>query len=108
MQLWQVPLLAMAVVSLAEWALEEVWRRWPVRVNWRLMRAVGFGAAVLVASTLILINYLSEADKIANIVSAIATVATLWLTYRSFRRPGADDSGQPSAADPDAGPRPSR
>jgi hypothetical protein len=102
MQLWQVPLLAMAVVSLAELATEKVLRKWPKGVNWRLMRAVGFGAAVLVASTLILINYLSEADKIANIASAIATVATLWLTYRSFRKPGADDSRQQSAANPDA------
>lgn len=86
-QLWQVPLLAMAVVALAEWALGAVLRRWRLRVDWRLARAVGFGAAVLLASALLLVNYLSEADKLANIISAVAAVATLWLTHRAFQRP---------------------
>ncbi|MCW3840562.1 hypothetical protein ONA70_10685 [Micromonospora yasonensis] len=98
-QLWQVPLLAMAVIALAEWAVGAVLRRWPLRVDWRLMRAVGFAVAVLVASALLLVNYLSEADKLANIVSAIAAVATLWLTHRAFQRSGTVESPKPSRAD---------
>ncbi|MEE6260825.1 hypothetical protein [Plantactinospora sonchi] len=96
-ELWQVPLLAMAVVALAEWVAGKVLRRWPLRVDWRLVRLVGFGVAVLVALVLLLINYLSEsdADKIANIISAVAAVATLWFTYRAFRTPGPDDTRQP-------------
>ncbi|NES13771.1 MULTISPECIES: hypothetical protein [Micromonospora] len=90
-QLWQVPLLAMAAVALAEWAVGAVLRRWSVRVDWRLARALGFGAAVLVASVLLLVNYLSEADKLANIISAVAAVATLWLTRRAFQRPARTD-----------------
>lgn len=100
-QLWQVPLLAMALVALAEWAVGAMLRRWPVRVDWRLVRGLGFGAAVLVASALLLVNYLSEADKLANIISAVAAVATLWLTRRAFQRPATphrlSDSGSQAA-----------
>lgn len=85
-QLWQVPLLAMAAVALVEWAVGGVLRRWSPRINWRLVQVTGFSLAVLLAGALLLVNYLSEADKLANIVSAIATVATLWLTHRAFQR----------------------
>lgn len=78
-------------------------RRWPLRVNWHLVRWLGFGAAVGVAGALIFANYLSEADKVANIVSALAAVATLWLTHRAFRRPGAPGSPESSGADRAAG-----
>ncbi|MCI4065562.1 hypothetical protein MRQ36_24565 [Micromonospora sp. R77] len=101
-ELWQVPLLAMAVVALAEWAVGAVLRRWPLRVDWRLARALGFGAAVLVAAALLFVNYLSEADKLANVVSAVAAVATLWLTHRAFQRPAGADGRHPDA-DPAAG-----
>ena len=93
-QLWQVPLLAMAVVCLAEWGIVTVLRRWPVRVDWRLVRIIGFSVAVLVASVLILVNYLSPADKVANVISAGAAIATLWLTYRAYQKPTTGEATQ--------------
>ena len=98
-QLWQVPLLAMALVCLAEWAIVTVLRRWPVRVDWRLVRIVGFSVAVLVASLLILVNYLSPADKVANVISASAAIATLWLTYRAYQKPTTGEPSQPPDGD---------
>lgn len=82
---WQVPLLVMGGMILAELAFERLRRRGSARSQLKF-RTGGLAAlAVLVLVIGIVALGPSLADQLASVAAAIAGIAALWLTYQSYR-----------------------
>ncbi|MFY1636236.1 hypothetical protein ACN27F_23685 [Solwaraspora sp. WMMB335] len=94
-QPWQIPLLVMAGIIVAEALAVPVLRRWAGTVLKRTLRTASLGlvAAILLVVLVVAAIGPSLADQLASVAAAIAGIAASWLTYRSHRAPG------PSAAD---------
>lgn len=89
---WQAPLLVMAAIILLELLVVTLARR--IRLP-AVSRPVRTGVLLLFALLVVVVAViaigLSQADQLASVAASIATLAALWLTYRSYKAP--DDQG---------------
>lgn len=97
---WQVPLLVMGGMILAELAFERLRRRGSARSQLKF-RTGGLAAlAVLVLVIGIVALGPSLADQLASVAAAIAGIAALWLTYQSYRTLQVTVPRDPTPPDP--------
>ncbi|WP_422752140.1 hypothetical protein [Micromonospora sp. WMMD708] len=83
---WQVPILVMAGIILAELATRVVPRRWTAHLAKQQVRTVALGGlAVLVIVVGVLALGPDLADQIASVAASVAGLVALWLTYRSYQ-----------------------
>ncbi|MFJ8690548.1 hypothetical protein [Micromonospora wenchangensis] len=98
---WQVPILVMAGIILAELVIRVIPRRWTAHLVRQQVRTVALGGlAVLVIVVGVLALGPDLADQIASVAAAVAGLVALWLTYRSYQLQ--------SAASPDVAAGPAR
>ncbi|MFY1683397.1 hypothetical protein [Micromonospora sp.] len=95
---WQVPILVMAGIILAELATRVIPRRWTAHLARQQVRTVALGGlAVLVIVVGVLALGPDLADQIASVAASIAGLVALWLTYRSYQL---QTTATPDAATP--------
>ncbi|MEU1606449.1 hypothetical protein [Micromonospora matsumotoense] len=98
---WQVPILVMAGIILAELVIRVIPRRWTAHLAKQQVRTVALGGlAVLIIVVGVLALGPDLADQIASVAAAVAGLAALWLTYRSYQLQTAASPGAPAEVGP--------
>lgn len=103
-ELWQIPVLVTAALILLELLFGRLLSRWIVVVARRRIRTAALAAlTVLVIAIGVVALGPTLADQLSSVAAAVATIAALMLTYRSYRSDHGTDpiSGQAGTTSPD-------
>ncbi|MFY1697944.1 MULTISPECIES: hypothetical protein [unclassified Solwaraspora] len=100
-QSWQIPLLVMAGIIVAETVTVPALRRWGGTVLKQTLRTASLGllALLLVAALVVAALGPSLADQLASVAATISGFVALWLTWRSYRATAATDGDRATDRD---------
>ena len=89
-ELWQVPLLVIAVVVVVDFTARAVLKRWRLPTERRKqLKTAALGALAVIGALLLWVAWplygTSAAASIAAVVQTLIEAATLWLTYQAYK-----------------------